>query len=406
MARQRKKIQQLLVPEREGFHAIFDGSYLTDIPAQILEWKCTRILLVVSKTLDSTTQYISDLEAQLGSLIISKKAGVGAHSPYVDVIDIAHRIQSENIDAVISIGSGSYSDACKVARLMAATLPSGFSGEDMETLIDDFGNANMKDGVKPPAAKLIVVPTSLSAGEWNSISSASNPSGKKQHFGHPSGAPDLILLDPEIANTSPESLWLASGVRAIDHCVETICNPTCKPECAEIMEHGLRCLLKGLPAYKESKSKGEREELLAGISECQYGARDAMCGYLLYKVTFGPSHAIGHQLGSVGGVVHGVTSCICLAPVLRYTHDRNPDAQKQVLNIFNEVMTWNEDSAGDAVERFVNLVGLPTRLTEVGVTKEEDIESIAEKTLTDALAAFPGQLKTKREVLDVLNMVR
>jgi alcohol dehydrogenase class IV len=83
----------------------------------------------------------------------------------------------ENIDAVVSIGSGSYSDACKAARLMAATLPSGFSGEDMEALIDDFGNANIKNGVNTPKAKLIVVPTSLSAGEWTSSSSASNPSG-------------------------------------------------------------------------------------------------------------------------------------------------------------------------------------------------------------------------------------
>jgi alcohol dehydrogenase class IV len=406
MTRQPKTIQQLPIPERDGFNAIFDGSYISDIPAQLKNWNCTRILLVVSKTLNSSTSYISDLESRLGPLLVSKKIGIGAHSPYADVIDVAHRIQTNNIDAVISIGSGSYSDACKVARLMAATLPSGFSEHDMEALIDDFGNANEKNGVKAPEAKLIVVPTSLSAGEWNATSSASNVSGKKQHFGHSLGAPNLIILDPNVASTSPESLWLASGVRAVDHCVETICNPTCKPECAELMGHGLRCLLKGIPAYKESKVKGDREELLAGISECQFGARDAMCGYLLYKVTFGPSHAIGHQLGSVGGVAHGVTSCICLAPVLRYTHDRNPDAQQQVLQVFNEILDWKEESAADAVEKFVKMLGLPTRLSEVGVTKEDDINSIAEKTLTDILAAFPGQLQTKDEVMDVLNMVR
>jgi alcohol dehydrogenase class IV len=172
------------------------------------------------------------------------------------------------------------------------------------------------------------------------------------------------------------------------------------------MGHGLRGLLRGLPAYKENKPKGNHDELLAGITECQYGARGAMCGYLIPIFTFGPSHAIGHQLGSVGGVAHGVTSCICLAPVLRYTHDRNPEAQQQVLEIFNSVLGWKEHNAGDAVEKFVNLLGLPTTLSQVGVTEETDIESIAEKTLTDILAAFPGQLQTKEEVIKVLKMVR
>lgn len=164
--------------------------------------------------------------------------------------------------------------------------------------------------------------------------------------------------------------------------------------------------MKGLPAYKEGKERGNIDELLNGVSECQYGSRDALCGYLVYKVYFGPSHAIGHQLGSVGGVMHGVTSCICLAPVLRYTQDRNPEAQNRVLRIFNQELGWKEKSAADAVERIVKQLGLPTRLSEVGVTREEQIESIAEKTLTDVLAACPGQLKTKAEVMDVLNLVR
>jgi alcohol dehydrogenase class IV len=366
--------------------------------------------------------------------------------PYPDVIDIAHRIQSQNIDVVISsrriltfchffcfffrlflslrpyltgadertngltfieVGSGSYNDACQIARLMATTLPPDFTGSDMEALIDQKrGRANIDEGVQAPKAKLILVPTSLSAGEWNSISSCSNSAGKKQHFGHPSAAAELILLDPAIASTSPDELWLASGVRAIDHCVETICNPECKPECSGIMEVGLRNLLSGLPAYKASKEKGDKEELLEGISKCQYGARDAMIGCLIYTVFFGPSHAIGHQLGPVGGVMHGHTSCICLAPVLRYTEDQNREAQKKVLNAFNEVLGWDEKRAGDAMERFVKMLGMPTRLSEVGITKQEQFDSIAEKTLTDVLAGHPGQLTKKEEVLAVLYSVR
>jgi hypothetical protein len=80
MAQYTKRIQQLPLLERRGFDAIFNGSYISDIPAQLAEWKCTRVLLVVSKTLDSSTPYILKWESRIGSLIISKKVGLGAHS--------------------------------------------------------------------------------------------------------------------------------------------------------------------------------------------------------------------------------------------------------------------------------------------------------------------------------------
>lgn len=289
---------------------------------------------------------------------------------------------------------------------MAATLPPDFTADDMEALVDQkHGRANAAEGVKAPTTKLILVPTSLSAGEWNAISSCSNSSGKKQHFGHPAAAADLLIWDPVIASSTPPELWLASGVRCVDHTVETMCNPTCPPECMEKMQEGLRNLVSGLPAYKAGKEKGDEEELLEGISKCQRGSRDAMSGYLIHRVLFGPSHAIGHQLGPLG-VMHGHTSCICLAPVLRFTEGRNGEAQKKVLEVFNSVLGWQEKSAGDAVERFVKSLGMPTRLAEVGITKEKQLDGIAVNTLTDVLAGGPGQLTELQEVLDVLYSVR
>jgi len=74
--------------------------------------------------------------------------------------------------------------------------------ENMEQLIDQTkGHA---ENLKDPEVRLIVVPTSLSASEWNHNSSATNTqTHKKQHFSSKNAAPDLILLDPEVASTSP-----------------------------------------------------------------------------------------------------------------------------------------------------------------------------------------------------------
>ncbi|KUI55818.1 Alcohol dehydrogenase 4 [Cytospora mali] len=405
------RMQQFDIPIRKSHDAIFDASYLEDIPAQVQTWRSQRVLLVVSKALDSNTSVARNLEKSLGGLVVDKKAGVGSHSPYADVIDIAHRIQDQDVDCVISLGSSSYSDACKIARLLAESLPPGFGADDMEGLIDQEKGATPQDALKKPErVKLIVVPTSLSASEWNSVSSCTNYEGKKQHYGSwDFGAPDLILLDPRVAATSPERLWLSSGMRAIDHCVEIMCNDrSWEDDVKEVHVHtekGLRCLLKGLKEYKEGKDKGDGSELLYGISECQYGAREAIMGLIVHRVPVGPSHAIGHQLGSVAGVLHGVTSCVMLAPVLRYTKDRSSKAQAKVLGIFNDSLGWQEEEAGDAVNRFVKMLGLPTTLSEVGVKTDEEVRKVTEKSMTDVWGGGKRQMEYD-EVLEILNMVR
>lgn len=191
------------------------------------------------------------------------------------------------------------------------------------------------------------------------------------------------------------------------------------------MESGLRSLLKGLLEYKIAKGKsaarlaseadvaavyGGAETfdsglLRRGISDCQWGARDAMMGILVWRIPMGASHAIGHQLGSVAGVMHGVTSCVCLAPVLRFTKGRNPEAQERVVRIFKEVLGYGEMEAGDCVERFVKRMGLPTRLSEVGVKEDRQVEEIAEKTMTDVWGGGKRQLEYD-EIMEILNEVR
>ena len=124
-----------------------------------------------------------------------------------------------------------------------------------------------------------------------------------------------------------------------------------------------------------------------------------------------PSLAIGHQLGSICGIMHGVTSCIMLAPVLRYTaehNDKQKEVQAMVLKIWNKYLKTDEKSLADAVENFVKMLDLPHMLKEVGVTNDEDIEKVAESTLTDVFHIEDHKylVGNKDQVLMILNMAR
>lgn len=168
----------------------------------------------------------------------------------------------------------------------------------MESLINQERGVIRPNSLNPRQVKLILVPTSLSASEWNHYGSCTNPEGKKQHFYHITGACDLLLLDPRLAATAPEDLWLSSGVRAIDHCVETMCNVKGTEDSNKHAEMGLRKLLKGLKEYKDEKGKEDDDEkLVVGILDCQLGARESIMGAIMWRIGVGASHAIGHQLG-------------------------------------------------------------------------------------------------------------
>jgi alcohol dehydrogenase class IV len=178
----------------------------------------------------------------------------------------------------------------------------------------------------------------------------------------------------------------------------------CTEEVFHHMEDALGVLLKGLRGYKNGESYSNRSELLDGISSCQIGARNAMMGLILWGVPMGLSHAIGHQLGSVCGVMHGVTSCIMLAPVLRYNAARSEtqrEVQQRVLGIWNKALECDESSLADAVANFVRSLGLPSTLEEAGVTKQEDIEKVAERTMTDVFGAMEG-MDGEEDVLAIL----
>ncbi|KAL1654113.1 hypothetical protein SLS61_003115 [Didymella pomorum] len=405
----KRTVQQLPILARKGHNAILKADYIEDIIHAIGEWSCERVVLVYSKALDANTDVVSKLKEKLGHFIVGKKAGVGAHSPYQDVLETTSLLNERKADCLLSIGSSSYSDACKIARLMQTNLdPQNLTPEAMEALVDQ--EKGTIDDLKDPTTRLILVPTSLSASEWNNKSSATSPTTqKKQHFSSPNAAPDLILLDPEVASKSPRKLWLASGMRAVDHCVETMVNDQCKCDAFYHMEDALSGLLKGLKDYRKGEIKNDHEGLIDGIHQCQLGSRNAMMGLLLWSIPTGPSHAIGHQLGSICGVMHGVASCIMLAPVLRYTaecNDKQKEVQAKVLKIWNKYLKTDEKSLADAVESFVKMLDLPHTLREVGVTKDEDFEKVAESTLTDVFGAQDGLVGNKDQVLEILDMAR
>lgn len=265
--------------------------------------------------------------------------------------------------------------------------------------------------LKAPTLSLFLVPTTLSAAEYNPLAGARNPDTRhKQSFKHPNCAARCVILDPKLCETTPIRLWLGSGMRAVDHCVEALCTDRSTPEVAAVCEEALRYLIVGLLALTSPNT--DPQESMKARHQCQIGAWQAMRG-ILSKVQLGASHAIGHQLGGIANVPHGETSCVMLPSVLKYNKPVNAGLQKRVADIFwsdagstfeMAGLTRDTSDAGDVVKAFVQTLGLPTSLHEVGVG-EGLYDAIAVHTLSDSWARTnPRPLTNPEQVKEILRM--
>ena len=224
-------------------------------------------------------------------------------------------------------------------------------------------------------------------------------------FYDPSSSPKIIIFDPKVAETTPERVWLSTGVRAIDHCVEALCSINPSSESDEAAIKGLRKLL---PALLQCKR--DPENLQARLS-CQFGGVESMRALAL-RTALGGSHGIGQHLGPLG-VAHGETSCITLPSVMKYNSRVNKEKQMKVLDVM-----WSEEGTvavlaegglikgqsdlGDALDAFIRKLELPRTLTQVGVRRDQ-LDGIAEHCLHSMLCkSNPIPLTDKQQVLDIL----
>jgi maleylacetate reductase len=129
--------------------------------------------------------------------------------------------------------------------------------------------------VRPPPFTMINVPTTLSAGEYSPYAGGIDATdGVKKIFVLQSLFADVVILDPELAQHSPEWVWMSSGVRSIDHCVELLgsLNPDVEAETEEAAVQGLIEVVRGL-----LKLRKDPKDLRARL-ETQIGSNHAMDG--------------------------------------------------------------------------------------------------------------------------------
>jgi alcohol dehydrogenase class IV len=287
----------------------------------------------------------------------------------------AEAAREAGADSFLAVGGGSVMDTAKVAD---AVFTHGGSAAEQEGF---FLMPREREGMgRPlPIAPIACIPTTAGTGSEVSMAAVIKDEERrvKLEIVDFSLFPRLAILDPESTRTLPPSVAAATGMDAMTHAVETYTCTDWSPHLDAYALQALRLIRDNLErAVLTPEDEEARGDMLVAAS-------------LAITLNLGSTHAMSHPAGAQYGVPHGVANAIHLPHVIRFNAEAGPGVANRYRDIGEllGVETGGSDAAvGDAlathVESLVARLGLPGRLSEVGVP-EEGIPALVEGALGD-----------------------
>jgi maleylacetate reductase len=346
-----------------------------------------RVFIVASKSLARNTPVVHEIAQALGSHYVGVFDGCVQHSPRTSVIEAARAVRAAAPDFILTIGGGTAIDTVKVVQIcLAHGVETTEELDGLHVTLGADGKRQVPD-IRPSPARQVVVPTTLSGAEFSNLAGITDERIRQKHsFIGPDVGARVIILDAQMTIYTPEWLWLSTGIRGVDHAVETLCSVEAHPYCDGLALHALRLFAQALP----------QPDNLAARLTCQQASW--LAGSSINRVSYGASHGIGHALGAFADIPHGHTSCVMLPHVMRY----NMPATAAKQQLIADALGRPGMPAADAIAELIGRLKQPTTLRAVGV-KREQLPSIAAAAMHNIwVRTNPQPIRSPDDVMQLL----
>jgi alcohol dehydrogenase class IV len=224
--------------------------------------------------------------------------------PTVGVVNqAAATVRRLNDPVVVGIGGGSALDTAKqVAGVIAAEHP-----------IEHYLLcANPWAGRRP----IIAIPTTSGTGsEVTRTCIVSDAEGRKLWTWGDELLPDVVILDPAVTTTMPAWVTASTGLDALVHALEAATGQRRNPISAGSALHAIRLVLEHLPtAVQQPNNLAARQ----GMQEAAL-----LAGLAIDNCGTGIAHCIGHALGTLYHLPHGIAVTVALEATLSWNIEGN-----------------------------------------------------------------------------------
>lgn len=285
---------------------------------------------------------------------------VVADPPEDMVLAATDRARDFGAELVIGFGGGSSLDTAKlVALLLGCDQP----------LAAMYG-VNQVRGARLP---LILIPTTAGTGsEVTPISVVTVGETTKMGVNDPVLYGDLAVLDADLTIGLPRHVTAATGIDAMVHAIEAYTSAIEKNPVSDALAlAGLKKLHGSIErACLDGSDIEAREDMLLGA---------LLAGQAFANAPVGAVHALAYPLGGIFHVPHGLSNSLMLPPVLRYNAPSAEPLYTQ-LAAHLDLAGASTDALVIEMERIAGVVGIETRLSQVGVS-HNDLPKLAEDAM-------------------------
>ncbi len=349
----------------------------TRLPAELEQLGVRRALIVADPGLQQIG-LVGQIESILSNAGLTSAAylGVSKNPVEKDVLDGVKTYRQVGADVVIGLGGGASMDVAKAIRLKTT------HELDLE-YYDDLKDGWKKiHGNQPP---MIAIPTT--AGTGSEVGRASviclGDVSQKVVIFSAHMMPNVAILDAKLSQGLPPAVTAATGIDALTHAIEAYVAKGTHPFADMYALAAISRISIYLErAVRDGKDLQARHEMLLAAS----------MGAIAFQKGLGACHALAHPLSAVAGLHHGLANALMLSHVIRFNMGL-PEILIRY-SMIAKAMGVGVDRAShqigaraclERVQTLVERVGLPGRLSDVGVT-EEHIQAMVPQAVADACA--------------------
>jgi alcohol dehydrogenase class IV len=386
-------------------NVVFGSGSIKKLNTILERYQAKNVLIVTDPGIKNAgiLKIVTDLleEANLNFVVYDKTLPEPPISTAVECYEFAKKEQ--DTDVIIGLGGGSSIDLAKIMALLVR-----YGGHPR----DYFGGENLVPG---PIAPLIAIPTTAGTGsEVTSVAVLNDTENNiKVGISDNNLRPTVALLDPELTIGLPPYITACSGIDALSHAIEAYTAKDFKyiqaqgellfqganPISDALALEAIRLIVKNLTlAVQQGSNIEARSNMLMG---------SLLAGMAFSNAGTAAAHALAYPIGGLCKSPHGELTGLLLPYVMEYNIGVVPEKLAKIAEAFDlDVRNLNvQEAASIAVEevyQLVEAIGLPTKLSSIGI-KESDLEEIAEKALPiERLIRNNPRVPTKASFVELL----
>ena len=293
--------------------------------------------------------------------------------PTSDDVEAGYKTYKENkCKAIVALGGGSRIDCAK--GIAAKAVHPRKKVSQLQGLLK----------VHWPIPTFVAIPTTAGAGSETTVAAVITDSAthRKAAINDPFLIPKYAVLDPELTKGLPPYTTATTGMDALAHAVEAYTNKTYNTKLENRLAKEAVKLIHDniLIAYEDGANLEARQNMQRGAFYAGRAFTRGCVGYV---------HAIGHTLGGLYGVAHGLAMAVLLPHVMR---EFGASAHKRLADLADVcgIEGRNEAEKANAfiawIEETNKKMGLPDGFN---VIKDEDIPQMIAWARKEANPLYP-----------------